>query len=99
MNITVLREDAFKILEFTIKREIIHIQDVKHVQILNDKIGYIRLAEFREDTSKAFREALDKLTAEGADSLILDLRNNPGGLLNVAITTTEEFLPEGKTIV
>lgn len=99
VKITVLREDQFKILDFTIKREIIHIQDVKHVQILDDKIGYIRLAEFREDTSKAFREALDQLTTEGADSLILDLRNNPGGLLNVAITTTEEFLPEGKIVV
>ncbi len=99
VKITVLREDEFKIMDFTIVREVIHIQDVKHTQILEDKIGYIRLAEFREDSAKAFRDALDALTAQGADSLVLDLRNNPGGLLNVAIKITEEFLPKGKVIV
>ncbi len=99
VKITVLREDEFKIMDFTIVREVIHIQDVKNTQILEDKIGYIRLAEFREDSAKAFREALDALTAQGADSLVLDLRNNPGGLLNVAIKITEEFLPQGKVIV
>ncbi len=99
ITITVLRENEFKILEFTITREIIHIEDVKHVQILKDNIGYIRLTEFREDSAKAFREALDDLKEQDANSLILDLRNNPGGLLNVAIKITEEFLPEGEVIV
>lgn len=99
VHITVLREDEFKILEFTITREIIHIQDVKYTQILEDKIGYIRLVEFREDSAKEFRKALDQLDGLGAEAFILDLRNNPGGLLNVAIKITEEFLAEGKTIV
>lgn len=99
VKITVLREGEFKLIDFTIVREIIQIQDVKNTQILQDHIGYIRLAEFREDSATAFRKALEDLTQQGADSLILDLRNNPGGLLNVAINTTEEFLPEGKIIV
>ena len=99
ISITILREEEFKILEFTITREIIHIEDVKHVQILKDDIGYIRLTEFREDSAKAFRKGLDKLKELGANSLILDLRNNPGGLLNVAIRITEEFLPFGKIVV
>ncbi len=99
VNITILRESEFKILDFKITREIIQIQDVKNTQILADKIGYIRLAEFREDSAKAFHDALEDLAKQGADGLILDLRNNPGGLLNVAIETTEEFLPEGKIIV
>ena len=99
VTITVLRESEFKILEFTITREVIHIQDVKYVQVLKDDIGYIRLVEFREDSAKEFRAALDKLGEEGATGLILDLRNNPGGLLNVAIKITEEFLEEGKLIV
>lgn len=99
IHITVLREKEFKILEFNITREIIRIQDVKGTQILTDKIGYIRLAEFREDSAKDFRKALDELKEAGADSLIVDLRNNPGGLLNVAIKITEEFLPKGALIV
>lgn len=99
VNITVLREAEVKILEFSIVREIIHIQDVKNTQILTDNIGYVRLVEFREDSAEEFRKALDTLVSQGADSLILDLRNNPGGLLNVAIKITEEFLPAGQIIV
>jgi len=99
VTITVLREDAFKILEFTITREVIHIQDVKNTQILEEGIGYVRIAEFREDTARDFRKALDELEEKGAKTLILDLRNNPGGLLNVAIKMTEEFLPEGTLVV
>lgn len=99
VHITVLREDEFKILEFTITREVIHVEDVKHTHILKDDIGYIRLIEFREDSAVEFRKALDELKKLGAKSLILDLRNNPGGLLNVAIKITEEFLGDGKVIV
>lgn len=99
VNITVLREETYEILEFKITRQIIHVQDVKHVQILKDNIGYIRLTEFREDSAHEFRKGLDQLAKDGAESLIVDLRNNPGGLLNVAIDITEEFLSEGQTIV
>lgn len=99
VTITILREDEYKLLKITVTRQIIHIQDVKYTQILRDHIGYIRLAEFREDSHKEIRKALDSLEKQGADALILDLRNNPGGLLNVAIQITEEFLPYGKTIV
>lgn len=99
INITVLRESEFEIKEFEIIRQVIHIQDVKNTQILEDNIGYVRLAEFREDSAKEFRKALDQLEKEGANSLIVDLRNNPGGLLNVAIKITEEFLPDGAPIV
>ncbi len=99
VKITVLREGESKLLDFTIVREVIQIQDVKNTQILEDRIGYIRLTEFREDSAKAFRKALEELIAQEADSLILDLRNNPGGLLNIAISITEEFLADGQTIV
>ena len=59
----------------------------------------MRLTEFRENSYKELHAALEKLKAQGADSLILDLRNNPGGLLDVAINIAEDFLPAGKTIV
>ncbi|MFT7538128.1 MAG: carboxyl-terminal processing protease [Lysobacterales bacterium] len=96
INITVLREKEFKILEFKIIREVIKIEDVKYTQILEDNIGYLRLTEFRAESHTAFREALDDLKEQGANSLVLDLRNNPGGLLNVAIKITEEFLKKAK---
>jgi len=99
VKITVLREDEFKIHEFKIIRDIIHIQDIKDITVLEDNIGYVRLAEFREETDKELRKALYDLKSKGIDSLILDLRNDPGGLLNVAIDVAEEFLPSGKTIV
>jgi carboxyl-terminal processing protease len=99
IEITILREKTFEIKDYTITREIIHIQDVKYPQILKDDIAYIRLTEFREDSAEEFRAALDDLKEQGANALILDLRNNPGGLLNVAIKITEEFLESGKLIV
>ncbi len=99
VKITVLREDDFKLLDFTIKREIIQIQDVKDAMILDDHVGYVRLAEFREDSFNEMHKALDKLRKDGMDSLIVDLRNNPGGLLNIAIKISEDFLPPGQLIV
>ncbi len=99
VTITVWREGSLKLLDFTITRKVIHIQDIKYTRIIEESIGYVRLAEFREDTHQEFVKALEQLKDQGADSLILDLRNNPGGLLNVAIDITEELLPEGAGIV
>jgi len=99
ITITVFRESEYKIYNFTITREIIEIEDVKDTQILEDNIGYIRLVEFREDSNQEVRKAMEQLKEEGADSLILDLRNNPGGLLDVAINITQQFLRAGDTIV
>ena len=99
VTIVVLRESEKKLLEFKIVRDIIKIQDIKGVRILEDGIGYIRLVEFRENTALDFEAALDKLKKEGMNSLILDLRNNPGGLLDVAVKVAEKFVERGKLIV
>ncbi len=99
IHITILREKEGVVKDFTITRELIHVQDVKEPHMMDDHIGYIRLTEFREDTYKQFHTALEKLKKEGVDSLIVDLRNNPGGLLNVAIKITQDFLLAGETIV
>lgn len=99
VNLTIFRESENKILDLTVTREVIRIQDVKDVMIIEDRIGYIRLTEFREDSHREFKKALTNLRNQGAESLILDLRNNPGGLLNIAINIAEEFLPRGKKIV
>lgn len=99
VTLTILREDEMRIHEYTMTREIIHIQDVKDVHLIDGHIGYIRLTEFREDSFKEFEKALAELKTKGADSLVLDLRNNPGGLLSVAVNVAEIFLPEGVMIV
>ena len=99
VNLTILRESENKTLEFKIVRDIIKIKDIKEAKILKDGIGYIRLTEFREDTAKNISLALNNLTKEKMSALILDLRNNPGGLLDVAVEVTSNFIPKGKLVV
>jgi carboxyl-terminal processing protease len=99
VHLTVLREPEYKVHEFDIVREVIRVQDIKEPTLLDDNIAYLRLVEFRENSCEQMYAALKKLKDLGATSLILDVRNNPGGLLNVAIKISEMFLPEGKTIV
>lgn len=99
VNIVVLRESEKKLLDFKIVRDIIKIKDIKDARIINDGIGYIRLVEFRENTAKDLNTALEKLKKEGMAGLILDLRNNPGGLLNVAVEVSEKFIEKGKVVV
>jgi carboxyl-terminal processing protease len=99
VTITVLRETEKKLLEFKIVRGVIKIQDIKGTRILEDGIGYIRLVEFRENSAQEMDKALDKLKKSGLNALILDLRNNPGGLLDSAVEVSERFLEKGKRIV
>ncbi len=88
-----------KILEFKIVRDVIKIKDIKEAKILEDGIGYIRLIEFREATSQDINTALENLTKQGMKALILDLRNNPGGLLDAAVGVADKFVEKGKIIV
>lgn len=97
--ITILREPEKKLLELKIVRDVIKVKDIKEAKILEDGIAYIRLVEFRENTSQQLDGALDKLRKQGMDALILDLRNNPGGLLDVAAMVSEKFIDKGKIIV
>ncbi|MCX5702106.1 MAG: S41 family peptidase [Candidatus Omnitrophica bacterium] len=99
VNITLLRESEKNILELKIIREIIKIKDIKEAKILEEGIAYIRLLEFRENTSKDMDAVLEKLSKEGMTSLILDLRNNPGGLLDEAVKVTGKFIEKGNLIV
>ncbi|MEK6715345.1 MAG: S41 family peptidase [Candidatus Omnitrophota bacterium] len=99
VTITVLRENEAKLLNFTIKRDIIKIKDIKEPKILEDGIAYIRLVEFRERTQEELERALQNLKKEGMRALIVDLRNNPGGLLSAAVETAEKFIERNKIIV
>jgi len=97
--VTILRERERKLLDFTLTRDIIKIQSVRDTKILEDRIGYIRLASFQEHTPDDLEQALGRLTQEQMNSLILDLRNNPGGLLDVAVSVSEKFLEPKQLIV
>ncbi len=99
VSITILRESEKKILEFKLVRDIIKINNIKAAKILEDNIGYIRMVEFRENTAKDMDAALESLEKQGMNALIVDLRNNPGGLLDSAVKVTEKFIDKDKMIV
>ncbi len=99
VRLTVWREKEEKALEIPVKRELIKIQSIKKADIVEDKIGYIKLVEFQERTPSDLEDALKKLESQGMDALILDLRNNPGGLLDGAVAVSEKFLPKDSLIV
>jgi carboxyl-terminal processing protease len=93
----VKREDEEEPLTFTIVRGVIQLETVKST-VIDEHIGYIRISQFSEPTGQALREQLMDLETQGVDSLIIDLRNNPGGLLSSVIEITDMFLNNG-TIV
>ncbi|MBU1044262.1 MAG: S41 family peptidase [Candidatus Omnitrophica bacterium] len=99
VTLTIMRDNEDKLLDFTITRDIIEVKAVRNSQILEDNIGYIKLTDFSEKTKSDLDAALKQLEKEGMDSLIFDLRNNPGGLLISSVETASEFLPTGEMIV
>jgi carboxyl-terminal processing protease len=98
VNITVLRKGWKETKDFTIIREIIKIQSVKS-KMLDDNIGYLKINQFQEKTATDLSRALSDLRDEQMNALILDLRNNPGGLLHSAVDVSSFFIPSGKLIV
>ncbi len=88
-----------KILDFKIPREKIDINPVPHYQMIGDHTGYISFIKFNTKASDAVKEAFLDLRSKGMENLILDLRGNPGGLLNEAIEITNFFIPRGETVV
>ena len=98
IELTVRRRGIKKALIFNIVREIIQIQSVK-VDILNKDIGYIRLTSFNENSSEQINKKINELEKnKKVKSYILDLRNNPGGLLSQAIKITDYFLNNGEIV-
>jgi carboxyl-terminal processing protease len=99
VNVGVLRRGSKRILKYTITRGKIPIYSVDVSYMVNNEVGYVKISRFAQTTYDEFMEAMEKLKKSGMQKLILDLRGNPGGLLNIATDLTDEFLPSNKLIV
>jgi carboxyl-terminal processing protease len=105
VTLTLLRPSTKEIKEYTLERTEIKVQSVKGARLLDTEltgpfqIAYIRLIQFNEPTAEELSKALDELQKQGMQALILDLRNNPGGLLNSAVDVCAQFLPPNTKVV
>ncbi|MEY2542534.1 MAG: carboxyl-terminal processing protease [Verrucomicrobiota bacterium] len=105
ISLTLLRPSSKEIKEYNLERAEIKVQSVKGAKLLDPeltgsfKIGYIRLIQFNEPTADELAKALDDLEKKGMQALILDLRNNPGGLLNSAVDVCAQFVPPNTKVV
>ncbi len=98
VTLTVEREGATETLTFTLIRDTIKIQSVRS-RLLDDHIGYVRISQFQQSTPQDLGRELVKLQDEDTQGLILDLRNNPGGLLSSAVGVSEQFLQSDTLVV
>ena len=105
VKISILRPSTGRVKDYTLSRAVINLDMVKDINgkkefpLGDNKIGYIRLVQFGEKTSNELEAALKKLKEQGMQALVLDLRWNPGGLLDQAVEVCEKFLARGSLIV
>ncbi len=93
--ITIIRDKVQQ--DVSITRENIKLKTVAH-KMLDNNIGYIQIASFSEDTAKEFTDAYTDLQNQGMQGLILDLRNNPGGLLTTCVDIAKQLVPKGEIV-
>ena len=98
IKLTIARKGEDKPIDLTLTRAIIKINSVKY-DMIDKELGYIRLTQFQENSYKEMVNAVRQLSNQGAKGILLDLRNNGGGLLNEAISIASIFLPINKTVV
>ncbi len=99
VTITIVREGWEDPFDVKIVREEIALHSVRYAFILQDDIGFIRIRNFAETTTREFEEKMKMLRKQGMEKLILDLRNNGGGTFLQSIELSDEFLPEGTLVV
>ena len=97
VTLTIMRKGADKPVKVEITRAVIRIESVKYTKY--EDLGYVKIIQFQHYTARDLRKALKDLIAQEVKGLIIDLRNNPGGLLSEAVKVSDLFLPEGKLIV
>ncbi len=99
VTIKVMREDMMEPVDFTIVRDIIKIESVPYADLVADSIGYVQVVQFSKKTGEDLARSINLLKKKGMKSLILDLRVNPGGLLDQAIAVGDLFLEKDQMIV
>ncbi|MBU0799614.1 MAG: S41 family peptidase, partial [Alphaproteobacteria bacterium] len=100
IKLTIRREGEAEALDLTLTRDIIKIQSVRY-EVLENSIGYIRVTTFNQNTDVGVQKAVNDIKATVGDNLvgyIIDLRNNPGGLLDQAISVSDAFLDKGEIV-
>ena len=97
VTLWVRRDGEEELLKFELTREIIKIKSVRY-EMLSDDVGYLRLTQFKQKTDEEAREAMKDLIRQGAKGLVLDLRNNGGGLLDVSVKIAGMFLKGGPVV-
>ncbi|WP_342084446.1 S41 family peptidase [Dyadobacter sp. OTU695] len=99
VTLTVKRYGITKPLEINLNRDIVKVTNVPYYGMLNEEVGYIDLKDFTATASREVRNAFQELKGKGMKSVVLDLRDNPGGLLNMAIEISNIFIPKGEEVV
>lgn len=99
VTLTVKRYGITKPLEISLNRDIVKVTNVPYYGMLNEEVGYIDLKDFTATASREVRNAFQELKGKGMKSVVLDLRDNPGGLLNMAIEISNIFIPKGEEVV
>jgi carboxyl-terminal processing protease len=99
VKVKIKRGNSSKLMEFFITRAKIPIYSVDIANMVDDSVGYIKISRFAATTYDEYMNAFRKLSKQGMNKLILDLRGNSGGLLNIAVDLADEFLPENQVIV
>ncbi|MEO0472651.1 MAG: S41 family peptidase [Bacteroidota bacterium] len=99
VKVMIRRRGEKELLPFEITRDRIPLNSLDFAYMIRPKTGYIKINRFAETTYAEFREALENLLSEGMENLILDLRDNPGGLMEMGRKVADEFIEQGKLIV
>src|SRR5213083_1312598 len=104
-TLTILRPSSKEVKDYVLERAEVKVQSVKNAHLIDKeltgpfKVGYVRVVQFNEPTAEDLAKTLDELQKQGMQALVLDLRNNPGGLLNSAVDVCAQFLPPNTVVV
>jgi carboxyl-terminal processing protease len=98
IKLKLFRPDDGMFNEYELERRDVHYSSIGKVELLENGVGYIRITNFANDTGADFRAAMEKLSGQGMKSLVLDLRDNPGGLLDTAKEVADCFIKEGMIV-